>query len=61
MGSWVKNTTVTEEESTRKHPESLSSDDVMELLELLEKKGLISSQERIHIVEKHKNHGRYTI
>lgn len=30
----VKNTTVTEEESTRGNPKSLSSDDVMELLEL---------------------------
>lgn len=29
------------------------------LLELLEKKGLISSQESIQIVEKLKNHGRY--
>lgn len=31
------------------------------LLELLEKKGLITSQESIQIVEKLKNHGRYII
>ena len=57
----VQNTATTAEESARETPEMLSADEVLELLELLEQKRLVSSQERADILAQLRAQGRHIL